>query len=77
MMLLLQPEWFLSQVLTWIKDHTPFLDERIQPLMEGVVFSGRMVDVRVGDYCYWKCVCLLVCMSGVYVYVHVSGVCSG
>ncbi|XP_065905193.1 RAD50-interacting protein 1-like isoform X2 [Dysidea avara] len=42
-----KPEWFLSQVLAWIRDHIPFLEERIQPLMEGVVFNGRMVDVRV------------------------------
>jgi len=76
MMPSLQPEWFLSQVLAWIKDHTPFLEERIQPLMEGVVFSGRTVDVRVGDYCYCKCFfccCVHVC-SGVCVYVHVCGV---
>ena len=64
----LQPEWFLSQVLAWIKDHTPFLEERIQPLMEGVVLHGRTVDVRVrASICTWLCVrtllssCVCVC----------------
>ena len=29
-----QPEWYLTQVLSWIRDHQEFLSTRIQPLLE-------------------------------------------
>ena len=40
----LQPEWYMSQVLAWIRDHSSFLEEKIQPLLE---VTGVGVDVRV------------------------------
>ena len=39
-----QPEWYMSQVLAWIRDHSSFLEEKIQPLLE---VAGVCVDVRV------------------------------
>ena len=39
-----QPEWYMSQVLAWIRDHSSFLEEKIQPLLE---VAGVRVDVRV------------------------------
>ena len=29
----LQPEWYFTQILTWIRDHRDFLQKRIQPLL--------------------------------------------
>ena len=34
MLLFLQPEWYFTQILGWIKDHQEFLSTRIQPLLE-------------------------------------------
>ncbi|XP_064417524.1 RAD50-interacting protein 1 isoform X2 [Latimeria chalumnae] len=31
-----KPEWYLTQVLMWIGNHTKFLDERIQPVLDKV-----------------------------------------
>ncbi|XP_059140447.1 RAD50-interacting protein 1-like [Physella acuta] len=33
-----KPEWYLTQVLSWIRDHSDFLDRNIQPILED---SGR------------------------------------
>ncbi len=41
-----QPEWYLTQVSTWITDHTHFLDSELQPLLHGTPFSET--DARVG-----------------------------
>ncbi|CAL1527454.1 unnamed protein product [Lymnaea stagnalis] len=29
-----KPEWYLTQVLTWIRDHSDFLERNIQPLLD-------------------------------------------
>uniref|UniRef100_A0A8C5L1Y2 RAD50-interacting protein 1 n=1 Tax=Jaculus jaculus TaxID=51337 RepID=A0A8C5L1Y2_JACJA len=29
-----KPEWYLAQILMWIGNHTPFLDEKIQPILD-------------------------------------------
>ncbi|KAL8616926.1 hypothetical protein ACOMHN_041845 [Nucella lapillus] len=29
-----KPEWYLTQVLTWVRDHWDFLDRNIQPLLD-------------------------------------------
>jgi len=34
LLIALQPEWYFTQVLTWIRDHREFLNERIQPELE-------------------------------------------
>ena len=34
----------MSQVLAWIRDHSSFIEEKIQPLLE---VTGLGVDVRV------------------------------
>ncbi|XP_045720823.1 RAD50-interacting protein 1 isoform X2 [Mirounga angustirostris] len=31
-----KPEWYLAQVLIWIGNHTQFLDEKIQPILDKV-----------------------------------------
>jgi len=44
-----QPEWYFTQILTWIRDHQEFLKERIQPELEKAELGhisalvGRMV----------------------------------
>ena len=30
----MQPEWFFTQVLTWIRDHSNFLVTNIQPILD-------------------------------------------
>uniref|UniRef100_H0WGG1 RAD50 interactor 1 n=1 Tax=Otolemur garnettii TaxID=30611 RepID=H0WGG1_OTOGA len=39
-----KPEWYLAQVLMWIGNHTQFLDEKIQPILEKV---GSSVNARL------------------------------
>ncbi|XP_069318727.1 RAD50-interacting protein 1 isoform X2 [Eulemur rufifrons] len=34
-----KPEWYLAQVLMWIGNHTQFLDEKIQPILDKVASS--------------------------------------
>jgi hypothetical protein len=41
----LQPEWYFGQVLNWIRDHSSFLDQRIQHLLEIAGFYA--VDAKV------------------------------
>ncbi|XP_027395495.1 RAD50-interacting protein 1 isoform X3 [Bos indicus x Bos taurus] len=38
------PEWYLAQVLLWIGNHTQFLDEKIQPILDKV---GSSVNARL------------------------------
>lgn len=39
-----KPEWYLAQVLMWIGNHTQFLDEKIQPILDKV---GSAVNARL------------------------------
>ncbi|XP_065739774.1 RAD50-interacting protein 1 [Phocoena phocoena] len=39
-----KPEWYLAQVLMWIGNHTQFLDEKIQPILDKV---GSSVTARL------------------------------
>uniref|UniRef100_A0A8D2DWQ6 RAD50-interacting protein 1 n=1 Tax=Sciurus vulgaris TaxID=55149 RepID=A0A8D2DWQ6_SCIVU len=39
-----KPEWYLAQVLMWIGNHTQFLDEKIQPILDNV---GSAVNARL------------------------------
>ncbi|XP_044908202.1 RAD50-interacting protein 1 isoform X1 [Felis catus] len=39
-----KPEWYLAQVLMWIGNHTQFLDEKIQPILDKV---GPSVNARL------------------------------
>ncbi|XP_069485228.1 RAD50-interacting protein 1 [Ambystoma mexicanum] len=39
-----KPEWYLTQILMWIKNHTKFLDERIQPVLDK---GGSAVNARL------------------------------
>ncbi|XP_055276714.1 RAD50-interacting protein 1 isoform X1 [Moschus berezovskii] len=39
-----KPEWYLAQVLLWIGNHTQFLDEKIQPILDKV---GSSVNARL------------------------------
>lgn len=43
----LKPEWYLTQVLMWIGNHTKFLDEKIQPILDK---AGYSVNARVRKY---------------------------
>ena len=35
----MQPEWYFTQILTWLRDHQEFLKERIQPELEKAGFG--------------------------------------
>uniref|UniRef100_A0A2K5Q3F6 RAD50 interactor 1 n=1 Tax=Cebus imitator TaxID=2715852 RepID=A0A2K5Q3F6_CEBIM len=39
-----KPEWYLAQILMWIGNHTQFLDEKIQPILDKV---GCLVNARL------------------------------
>ncbi|XP_062071414.1 RAD50-interacting protein 1 [Lepus europaeus] len=39
-----KPEWYLAQVLMWIGNHTQFLDEKIQPILDK---AGCSVNARL------------------------------
>ncbi|NWT89001.1 RINT1 protein, partial [Lanius ludovicianus] len=39
-----KPEWYLTQVLMWIGNHSKFLDDKIQPILEKV---GSSVNARL------------------------------
>ncbi|KAM9078294.1 RAD50-interacting protein 1 isoform 3-T3 [Megaptera novaeangliae] len=39
-----KPEWYLAQVLMWTGNHTQFLDEKIQPILDKV---GSSVNARL------------------------------
>ncbi|XP_066210428.1 RAD50-interacting protein 1-like isoform X1 [Saccopteryx leptura] len=39
-----KPEWYLAQVLLWIGNHTQFLDEKVQPILDKV---GCAVNARL------------------------------
>ncbi|VDI67318.1 RAD50-interacting protein 1 [Mytilus galloprovincialis] len=44
-----KPEWYLGQVLGWIRDHSSFLTKRIQPLLHKSAFksiSAKMEFIR-------------------------------
>lgn len=34
LMLILQPEWYFTQLSSWIRDHTHFLEQKVQPLLD-------------------------------------------
>ncbi|XP_037367264.1 RAD50-interacting protein 1 [Talpa occidentalis] len=42
--MLSKPEWYLAQVLMWIGNHTQFLDEKIQPILDK---AGTLVNARL------------------------------
>ncbi|KAL4240718.1 RAD50-interacting protein 1 [Mactra antiquata] len=39
-----KPEWYFTQVLSWIRDHSDFLDQRIQPLLREA--GKKQVDAK-------------------------------
>ena len=42
---LFQPEWYFTQVLSWIRDHMDFMEKRIQPLL---IEAGKSsIDAKV------------------------------
>ena len=42
---LFQPEWYFTQVLSWIRDHMDFMEKRIQPLL---IETGKSsIDAKV------------------------------
>ena len=42
---LFQPEWYFTQVLSWIRDHMDFMETRIQPLL---IEAGKSsIDAKV------------------------------
>lgn len=42
-----KPEWYFTQVLTWIRDHCDFLEKSIQPLLEEETNGRVVLDARV------------------------------
>ena len=47
-----QPEWYLTQVLTWVGNSSTFLEEKIQPILDR---AGARVNAKVRGR---VCVCL-------------------
>lgn len=41
----LQPEWYLTQVLLWMSNNSTFMEEKIQPILEG---AETHLSARVG-----------------------------
>nr|CAG4643878.1 EOG090X04F1 [Lepidurus arcticus] len=41
-----KPEWYLSQILTWIRDHTPFVDKWVQPVFDAQGFLAFTAKVE-------------------------------
>ena len=62
-LLLFKPEWYFTQVLTWVKSHREFLTSKIQPLLEkaglGYVDSVVRILFIPTVYC-WKALKLTV-----------------
>lgn len=42
---LFQPEWYFTQILSWLRDHLDFLDQRIQPLLREA--GKQQIDSKV------------------------------
>lgn len=40
-----KPEWFFTQVLTWIKDHVQWVQKYVQPVADSIGFNH--IDVKV------------------------------
>jgi len=40
-----KPEWFFTQILTWIKDHVQWVQKNIQPVADSIGFGH--LDVKV------------------------------
>lgn len=40
-----KPEWFFTQILTWIKDHVQWVQKYIQPIVNSIGF--RHLDIKV------------------------------
>lgn len=40
-----KPEWFFTQILTWIKDHVQWVQKYIQPIADSIGF--RHLDIKV------------------------------
>ena len=47
---LFQPEWYFTQVLSWIRDHMDFMETRIQPLLIEAGKSSIDAKVRLITY---------------------------
>lgn len=43
-----QPEWYFTQALSWIRDHSDFLEKRVQPVL--VEAGWNSVDARVSRF---------------------------
>lgn len=51
MILLFQPEWYLTLILSWIRDHREFLKTKIQPILDKNEMSHINVLVRAVFIC--------------------------
>lgn len=40
-----KPEWFFTQILTWIKDHVQWVQKNIQPVADSIGFEH--LDIKV------------------------------
>lgn len=59
-----KPEWYLTQVLMWIGNHSKFLDDKIQPILDK---AGSSVNAGVSTLCV-----LYVSIYTVNLYKHSS-----
>lgn len=45
-----RPEWFLTQTLTWIKDHRKFVNDHVQPVADKLELSHNVVVTSIHFY---------------------------
>lgn len=41
-----KPEWFFTQILTWIKDHVQWVRKNVQPVADSIGFGHLDIKVR-------------------------------
>lgn len=46
-----RPEWFLTQILSWLRDHLPFLSKHLQVIVDGM---DMRINVQVKMSCIYK-----------------------
>jgi len=41
-----KPEWFFTQILTWIKDHVQWVQKNVQPVADSINFEHLNIKVQ-------------------------------
>ncbi|KAG8175130.1 hypothetical protein JTE90_023412 [Oedothorax gibbosus] len=51
-----KPEWYLTQILGWISDHSPFLEKTVEPILQKEKLSTYSARILSSDPCFsrWR-----------------------